>query len=90
MKMKMQMIQFVSTVNWIQMKLMKVIDKMKNMAIQEFEHSLESIWIQVMKMKMHTIQLVSTVNLIQMKLMKVFHKMKNSLIQEFQHVWNQD
>jgi hypothetical protein len=34
MKMKMQMIQFVSIVNWIQMKSMKVIYKTKNMMME--------------------------------------------------------
>jgi hypothetical protein len=41
-KMKMQTIQFVSIVNPIQMKLMKVIYNLKSSAIQEFEHFLES------------------------------------------------
>jgi hypothetical protein len=38
---KMQMIQFVSIVNWIQMKLMKVIDKLKSILNQEFQSCLD-------------------------------------------------
>jgi hypothetical protein len=44
-----QMIQFVSTVNLIQMQLTKVIYNLKNSPIQEFQHSLESKLIEVMK-----------------------------------------
>jgi hypothetical protein len=44
---------------------MKVIYKMKNSLIQEFQHFLESKLIEVMKMKMQTIQFESIVNLIQ-------------------------
>jgi hypothetical protein len=73
--MKMHLIQFVSIVNWIQMKSMKAIHKMKNILNQEFEQLKESKLIEVMKMKMHLIQFVSIVNWIQMKLMKVIHNM---------------
>jgi hypothetical protein len=67
MKMKMLPIQFVSSVDLIQMWLMKVICNIKNMLIQEFQHSLELQLIEVMKMKMKIllIQFVSSVNLIQ-------------------------
>jgi hypothetical protein len=41
MKMKMQMIQFVSVVNLIRMKLMKVIYMMKNISNKEFRHWME-------------------------------------------------
>jgi hypothetical protein len=41
MKMKMHMIQSVSIVNWIQIKLMKVIDNMNNILNQEFQRYLE-------------------------------------------------
>jgi hypothetical protein len=34
-------IQFVSSVNLIQMRLMKVIDKMRNISIQKFQYSLQ-------------------------------------------------
>jgi hypothetical protein len=43
---------------------MKVIDKMKNILIQEFQHCLESSLIEVMSYKMLLVQFVSTVNLI--------------------------
>jgi hypothetical protein len=49
MKMKMQMIQFGSIVNWIQMKLMKVIDKQKNMMNQEFQYDLEYQHLMILK-----------------------------------------
>jgi hypothetical protein len=64
---------------------MKVIYKMKNNSIQEFQHFLESILIEVMSHKMIRHQFVPSVNLIQMKLMKVIDNNKNILIQEFQH-----
>jgi hypothetical protein len=81
MKMKMFPIQFASNVNLIQMWLMKVICNMKNVSIQEFQHSLESKLIEVLKMKMFPIQFASNVNLIQMRLMKVIYNWKNILIQ---------
>jgi hypothetical protein len=52
MMMKMLPIQFDSIVNWIQMKLMKVIHIEKNMMIQEFQHFGEFQLIERMKMKM--------------------------------------
>jgi hypothetical protein len=58
--MKMQMIQFESIVNLIQAKLMKVIDKMRNMMIQEFQHFGEFQLIEVM---MPLIQFDSIVDL---------------------------
>jgi retron-type reverse transcriptase len=64
---------------------MKVIDILRNILIQEFQHSLESRLIHVMSHKMLPIQFVLNVNLIQMKVMKVIRKMKNISIQEFQH-----
>jgi hypothetical protein len=63
MKIKIQMIQFDSIVNLIQMKLMKVIYIHKNMMIQEFQHVVEFQLSQVMKMKMQMIQFESIVNL---------------------------
>jgi hypothetical protein len=71
MNMKMYVIQFVSIVNLIQMKWMKIINKMKNMMNKEFQHSVESKLIEVMNHKMQMIQFISIVNLIRMKLMKV-------------------
>jgi hypothetical protein len=64
---------------------MKVIYNMKNILIQQFQHSVESKLIQVMIHKMLLIQFVSIVNLIQSWLMKVIHNMKNWMIQEFQY-----
>jgi hypothetical protein len=40
--MKMHLIQFVSSLNLIQMKLMKVIDMAKNIMSKEFQHFVES------------------------------------------------
>jgi hypothetical protein len=54
-------------VNWIQMKLMKVIHNMKNILIEQFQHCLESWLIEVMICKMLLIQFISTVNTIQRK-----------------------
>jgi hypothetical protein len=81
MKLKMQMIQFVSIVILIQMKSMKVNNNMKNISNKEFQHLMESQLIQVMNMKMQMIQFVSIVILIQMKLMKVIYMMNK----EFQY-----
>jgi hypothetical protein len=53
---KMQMIQFVSRLNLIQIKLMKVW-KMKNMMNREFQHFMELQLIEVGKMKMQKIQI---------------------------------
>jgi hypothetical protein len=78
-------IQFGSSVNLIQMWLMKVIYILKNILIQEFQHSLESRLIEVMIHEMLPIQFVSSVNLIQMWLMKVIYNIQNNLIQEFQY-----
>jgi hypothetical protein len=66
MNVKMLPIQFVSTMNLIQMKLMKMVSNCKNISNKEFQHSLESKLIEVMKMKILPIQFVSSVNLIQM------------------------
>jgi hypothetical protein len=41
MNMKMHLIQFVSIVNWIQMKLMKVTYMMKTLKNKEFQHWME-------------------------------------------------
>jgi hypothetical protein len=62
MNMKMQMIQFVSIVNWIQMKLMKLIHMMKNIPNKEFQHCEESQLSEAMNMKMQMIQFMSIVN----------------------------
>jgi hypothetical protein len=62
---KMLPIQFVSSVNLIQMWLMKVIYNMKNILNKEFQHYLESKLIEVMIHKMLSIQFGSSVNLIQ-------------------------
>jgi hypothetical protein len=53
MKHKMQMIQFESIVNLIQLKLMKVFDKMRNMMIQEFQQIAELQLIESMSHRMH-------------------------------------
>jgi hypothetical protein len=53
-------IQFESIVNLIQMKSMKVICILKNVIIQEFQHSGECQSIEVTKMKMLPIQLESS------------------------------
>jgi hypothetical protein len=66
-KMKMHLIQFVSIVNLIQMKLMKMIYNRKNIPNQEIEQSKESQLIEVMNMKMLLIQFALIVFLIQMK-----------------------
>jgi hypothetical protein len=87
MKMQIQMIQFVSSVNLIQIWLMKVISSHENIVIQQFRYSLKSKLIEVMNIKMQIIQFVSTVNLTQMWLMQVIYNMKNNLVQEFQHPW---
>jgi hypothetical protein len=82
---EMPLIRFESIVNLIQLKLMKVIDTLKNMMIQGFQHFVEFQLIQVVKMKMQMIQFESIVNLIQLKLMKALDTLKNMMIQEFQH-----
>jgi hypothetical protein len=41
MTMKIQMIQFGLIVNWIQMKLRKVNNKVKNISNKEFQHWME-------------------------------------------------
>jgi hypothetical protein len=64
---------------------MKVIDILKNIGNQEFQHSVESKLIEVMIYEMLPIQFVVSVNLIQIGLMKVIHNIKNNMIQEFQH-----
>jgi hypothetical protein len=65
MKMKMLAIQFVSSVNLIQMKLMKVLYNMKNILIQQFQQSLELRLSEVMTHKILAGQFVSRANLIQ-------------------------
>jgi hypothetical protein len=47
---------------------MKVIYNLENIPNKEFQHCVESKWIEVMNMKMQMIQSVSIVNLIQTKL----------------------
>jgi hypothetical protein len=69
---------------------MKVIDKMRNMMVQEFQHFVEFQLIQAMNLKMHMIQFDSIVSLIQIKLLKVNHKMRNVMLQEFQHFVDDD
>jgi hypothetical protein len=54
-------IQGVSIMNLIQIKRLKVIDNLKNMTIQGFQHGVESELIEVMKMKMLSIQFASIV-----------------------------
>jgi hypothetical protein len=49
MKMKMQMIQFGSIVNLIQMEMMKVIHKMRSMMIQEFQYPMKFEYLMIMK-----------------------------------------
>jgi hypothetical protein len=77
-------IQFVSIVMDNQMKLMKVIDKMKNKMNKEFEQWKESQLIEVMNMKIQMIQFVSILNLIQTKLMKVIYILKKIMNKEFE------
>jgi hypothetical protein len=60
------------------MKLMKVIYKMRNMMIQEFQHSAECQWIEVMKMKMHMIQFDSIANLIQTREIELLCILQNN------------
>jgi hypothetical protein len=81
--MKMQMIQFVSRLNLIQMKLMKVTYRMKNMMNKEFQHFVGSQLTEVRMMKMHLIQFVSILKLIQMKLMKVTGSSTNMMNKEY-------
>jgi hypothetical protein len=63
---------------------------MKNILIQEFQHSLESKLIEVMNMKMLSIQFVSIVNLLQIQSIEVteassakvaFHQISEALSQ---------
>jgi hypothetical protein len=68
----------------IQTKQRKVICKVKNTLIQEFQLDMESQLIQVWNVKMHMIQFVSMMMVIQMKLMKAIHKKKNMMNKEFQ------
>jgi hypothetical protein len=79
--MKKRLIQFVSMLMVIQMKLMKVIRNLKSMTIQEFQLDMESKLIQVPRMKTHPIQCVSVMTVIQMKLMKVIYISENMMIQ---------
>jgi hypothetical protein len=64
----MHAIQFVSMMMVIQMKLMKVIRKIQNMMIQEFQLDMESKLRKDSKTKMHLIQFVSMMMVIQRKL----------------------
>jgi hypothetical protein len=57
----------------------------KNMRSQEFQHCVESHFIEMVKTKMQRIQFVSIANLIQMKLMKVIYTLKSMMSQEVQH-----
>jgi hypothetical protein len=82
MKMTMQMIQFVSIVNLIQMK---VIANLKNRTNEESQHWMELQLIELKKMRNQMIQFVSNVNLIRKKLMKVIDNLKNIPNKEFQH-----
>jgi energy-converting hydrogenase Eha subunit G len=59
--MKMQMIQFVSGLNSIRTKLMKIMYIAKNILSKEFQHFAESQLIEVMNMKMHMIEMGETV-----------------------------
>jgi hypothetical protein len=65
MKMKMQMIQLESIVNLIPMKLMKVIDKMRNGMSQECQYCVEFQGIEGMNLKMYLNQLESIADLVQ-------------------------
>jgi hypothetical protein len=75
MKMKMQIIQFESIVNLIQMKLRKMIHMMKNLMIQEFQYSVELHWIEMMTLDMFHVQFESV-----LKLMKVIYNQKSMTI----------
>jgi hypothetical protein len=78
-KMTMLLMQFVSRVNSIQMRSIKVIHNTENISNQKSQHRLESKWIEVMNAKILPIQFVSIVNLVQMSLKKMIYKMKKIL-----------
>jgi hypothetical protein len=69
----------------IRISRMKVVYHLKTVLIQEFQHCLELIWIEVTKMKMPPIQFVSNMKLSQMWLIKVIDIMKNSMNKECQY-----
>jgi hypothetical protein len=71
MKMNMQMIEFVTIVNVIQMKLMKVSYNIENSSIPEFQQNLESILIEMMMMKIPQMRLHVNESSLQMKSMKL-------------------
>jgi hypothetical protein len=85
MNVKMLPIQFVSSVNVIQMWLIKVIRNLENISNQEFQHYVESRLIDIMIQNMLLIQFVSSVNLIKLWLMKVSNNLKSSSNQEFRY-----
>jgi uncharacterized protein YebE (UPF0316 family) len=62
--MKMQMFQFESIVNLVQMKLMKMIHNDKNKTIQNSQYSVEFELKQVTILQMQVVQLESIENLI--------------------------
>jgi hypothetical protein len=85
MKMKMFDVWFVSSVNLLQRKLMKVNNNWENMRSKELQHCVELQLIEVMNLKMLQIQFVPIVNMVRMKLMKVTCNRKNMMNKEFQH-----
>jgi hypothetical protein len=77
MNLKRNLIPFKSIVRVMQMKLMKVIDKMQNMMIQEVHHSVGFQLIEAIKIKMLLIQFQPIVDFIQRKLTKVIYNVNN-------------
>jgi hypothetical protein len=65
--------------------LMRMMNTLQNMMIQESQQWMESRLIEVMNVEMQMIQFVLIVNWIQMWLMKVMNTSKNMMIQESQH-----
>jgi hypothetical protein len=80
MNMKMQKIQFVSIVNLLQMKSMKVIDICRNMMIQEVWHHEESQSSEVTNPQMQMIQFGSNMIWIQTKLIEFVAGLHNNLL----------
>jgi hypothetical protein len=62
------------------MELVKVINKMKNMMIQEFQQSMEFHLIEVMKNKMQMIQFESIPRVIQTRLIELPCIIQNILL----------
>jgi hypothetical protein len=63
--MKVQGIQFASSMTVIQMKWMKVILMIENSMVQEFQHCKESQFIEAMAMKMYPVQFAPNLTAVQ-------------------------